>query len=187
MIFCPQNIFSPEDIEDIFDFLSESNIDVVETIKEKIETTEEEQREWEEPERFPTEKTDNIIWAYLKDIGRISLLSSEEEYDIAKRIEEGERRIRSLLFEMPQAIAELQELAAQIKKEAVNIIDVVKNIDEMNYTKKDEEQYKKKTITLANSLKNLHEKKEEMKGQEAEADEFTRKQTEKRLLSLRAR
>jgi RNA polymerase primary sigma factor len=172
--FLPQNIFSPEDIEDIFDFLSESNIDVVETIKEKIETAEEEQREWEEPERFPTEKTDNIIWAYLKDIGRISLLSSDEEYDIAKRIEEGERKIRSLLFEMSQAIAELQELAAQIRKDAVNIIDVVKNIDEMNYTKKDEEQYKKKTITLANSLKNLFEKKEEMKSQAAGADEFTR-------------
>jgi RNA polymerase primary sigma factor len=181
--FLPQNIFSPEDIEDIFDFLSESNIDVVETIKEKIETAEEEQREWEEPERFPTEKTDNIIWAYLKDIGRISLLSSDEEYDIAKRIEEGERKIRSLLFEMSQAIAELQELAAQIKKDAVNIIDVVKNIDEMNYTKKDEEQYKKKTVTLANSLKNLFEKKEEMKSQAAGADEFTRKQIEKKLLN----
>jgi RNA polymerase primary sigma factor len=179
--FLPQNIFSPEDIEDIFDFLSESNIDVVETIKEKIETTEEEQHEWEEVERFPTEKTDNIIWAYLKDIGRISLLSSEEEYDIAKRIEEGEGRIRGLLFEMPQAIAELQDLVTQIKKDAVNIIDILKNIDEMTFTKKDEEQYKKKTVTLSNSLKSLYEKKEEMKRQMAKADEFTRKQTEKKI------
>src|SRR5208283_803608 len=184
----PQNIFSPEDIEDIFDFLSESNIDVVETIKDKIETNEEEQREWEEVERFPTEKTDNIIWAYLKDIGRISLLSSDEEYDIAKRIEEGEGRIRGLLFEMPQAIAELHELVAQIKKDAVNIIDILKNIDEMNYTKKDEEQYKKKTITLANSLKSLYEKKGEMKRQlKPEADEFTRKQTEKKLHATEAK
>lgn len=180
--FLPQNIFSPEDIEDIFDFLSESNIDVVETIKEKIETGgEEEQREWEEAERFPTEKTDNIIWAYLKDIGRISLLSSDEEYDIAKRIEEGEAKIRSLLFDMPLAITELQELVTQIKKETINIIDVIKNIDEMNYTKKDEEQYKKKIITLSNGLKSLHDKREEMKRQMAEADEFTRKQTEKKL------
>jgi RNA polymerase primary sigma factor len=179
--FLPQNIFSPEDIEDIFDFLSESNIDVVDTIKEKIETAEEEQREWEEAERFPTEKTDNIIWAYLKDIGRISLLSSEEEYDIAKRIEEGEARIRSLLFDMPLAIVELQELAAQIKKDMVNIIDIVKNIDEMNYTKKDEEQYKKRTITLANSLKNLREKKEDLRKQVAETDEFMHKQAEKKL------
>ena len=180
--FLPQNIFSPEDIEDIFDFLSESNIDVVETIKEKIETAEEEPHEWEEAERFPTEKTDNIIWAYLKDIGRISLLSSEEEYDIAKRIEEGEARIRSRLFDMPLAITELQELVNQIKKETINIIDVVKNIDEMNYTKKDEEQHKKKIITLSNSLKNLHEKREEMKKQLGPGvDEFTKKQTEKKL------
>ena len=64
------------------------------------------------------------------------MLSSDEEYDIAKRIEEGEARIRSLLFEMPHAIAELQELVGQIKKDAVNVIDVIKNIDEMNYTKK---------------------------------------------------
>jgi RNA polymerase primary sigma factor len=181
--FLPQNIFSPEDIEDIFDFLSESNIDVVETIKEKIETAEEESREWEEVERFPTEKTDNIIWAYLKDIGRISLLSSEEEYEIAKRIEDGERKIRSLLFDMPQAISELQEISAAIKKETINIVDVIKNIDEMNYTKKDEEQYKKKTTALANSLKNLFEKKEEMKKQLSvkKIDEFTKKQTEKKL------
>ena len=40
--FLPQNIFSPEEIEDIFDFLSESNIDIVETIKEKVEPEEEE-------------------------------------------------------------------------------------------------------------------------------------------------
>jgi RNA polymerase primary sigma factor len=181
--FLPQNIFSPEDIEDIFDFLSESNIDVVDTIREKIETHEEEQREWEETERFPTEKTDNIIWAYLKDIGRISLLSSDEEYDIAKKIEEGERRIRSLLFDMPQAIAELQELAVQIKKDGVNITDIIKHVDEANYTKKDEEQYKKKTVTLINSLKNLFEKKGEMRQQISIADSFMRKQAEKKLMA----
>ena len=145
--FLPQNICSPEDIEDIFDFLSESNIDVVDTMKEKIEAPGEEQREWEEAaERFPAEKTDNIIWAYLKDIGRVSLLTSEEEYDIGKRIEVGENEVRGLLLELPQAIAELQELSTQIKKGGVNIIDVLKNIDEMNYTKKDEEEYKKKTV-----------------------------------------
>jgi RNA polymerase primary sigma factor len=138
-------------------------------------------------ERFPTEKTDNIIWAYLKDIGRISLLSSEEEYDIAKRIEEGEGRIRGLLFNMPQAIAELQDLVTQIKKDAVNIIDILKNIDEMTFTKKDEEQYKKKTVTLSNSLKSLYEKKQEMKRQMHKADEFTKKQNEKKIRATEAK
>ena len=182
--FLPQNICSPEDIEDIFDFLSESNIDVVDTMKEKIEAPEEEQREWEEVERFPAEKTDNIIWAYLKDIGRVSLLTSEEEYDIAKRIEVGDNKVRTLLFELPQAIAELQELATQLKKGAVNIIDVLKNIDEMNYTKKDEEDYKKKTITLVSSLKNQFEKKQELKKEMRRVDPFTRKQLDKKKKAL---
>jgi len=49
----PQNIFSPEDIEDIFDFLSESNIDIIETIKEKVEVTEGERaRIGEKPKDF---------------------------------------------------------------------------------------------------------------------------------------
>ena len=182
--FLPQNIFSPEDIEDIFDFLSESNIDVVETIKDKIETTEEEQREWEEPERFPTEKTDNIIWAYLKDIGRISLLVlrrgiRHREEDRGGREKDQEPPVRDAPGHSRASGAFLP-----IKKEAVSIIDIVKNIDEMNFTKKDEEQYRKKTVTLANSLKNLYEKKIEIKKQKQARDEFTRKQTQKKLITL---
>ena len=34
--FLPQESFSPEDVEDVVDFLSGSNIDMVETIEKKI-------------------------------------------------------------------------------------------------------------------------------------------------------
>ena len=182
--FLPQDISSPEDVEDIFDLLSESNIDVVDTMKETIEAPEEGQRECEETERFPTENTDNIIWAYLKHMGKASLLTSEEEYEIAKRIEVGESKIRGLLFELPQAIAELQELSTQVKKDGVNIIDVLKNIDEMNYTKKDEEEYKKKTVTLISSLKNQFEKRQQLKKEMHKTDPFTKKQLEKKKKAL---
>ncbi len=180
----PQNIFSPEDIEDIFDFLSESNIDIVETIKEKVEPPEETTQEWTEAEKFPSERTDNIIWSYLKDIGRVSLLTSEEEYTIAKKIEDGERKIRNLLFDLPQAIKELQEIGIQLKKENINIIDVIKNIDEINYTNKDEEKYKKRTITLISNVKNLYEKREELKKNIIKSEGSQKKQYEKRLKAL---
>lgn len=185
--YLPQNIFSPEDIEDIFDFLTESNIDIVDTIKEKIEAApEEESQEWGEMERFPSERTDNIIWAYLKDIGRVSLLNSEEEYMIAKRIEDGERMIRNLLFDLPHAVQELMEIAGLLKKEAINIVDVVKNIDELNYTKKDEDKYRKKTVSLINSIRNQHEKKEELRKSsgKAKVPEATKKLNEKKLKAL---
>ncbi len=183
--FLPQNIFSAEDIEDIFDFLTESNIDIVETIKEKVETPEEETQEWGEAERFPSERTDNIIWAYLKDIGRVSLLTSDEEYTIAKKIEEGERKIRNLLFDLSHAIHELQEISSHLKKDTVNIIDVIKNIDEMNYTKKDEEKYKKKTVSLINAIKNHYEKKQQIqKSLAGRIGVKTKKLNEKKLKEI---
>lgn len=179
--FLPQNLFSPEDIEDIFDFLSESNIDVVETIKEKIEAApEEEAQEWSDAERFPSERTDNIIWAYLKDIGRVSLLTSEEEYIIAKKIEEGERKIRSLLFSLTHAIMELQEIGSLLKKETLAVPDVVKNIDEMNYSKKDEEKYRKRIMSLISNMKTLHDKRQEMLQIISEVSKSAKKQYEKK-------
>jgi RNA polymerase primary sigma factor len=180
----PQNLFSPEDIEDIFDFLSESNIDIVDTMKEKTEAPAEESQEWGESERFPSERADNIIWAYLKDIGRVSLLTSDEEFMIAKRIEEGERKTRNLLFDLPYAIKELQELGSLIKKESINIIDVVKNIDEMNYTKKDEEKYKKRTLSLIHSIKTQFEKKQEIRKTQPKGDGVTKKQMDKKLKAV---
>jgi RNA polymerase primary sigma factor len=180
----PQNLFSPEDIEDIFDFLSESNIDIVDTMKEKTETPTEESQEWGESERFPSERADNIIWAYLKDIGRVSLLTSDEEFMIAKKIEEGERKTRNLLFDLPHAVKELQELGSLVKKESINIIDIIKNIDEMNYTKKDEEKYRKRTLSLIHTVKTQFEKKQEVRKEIPKSDAATKKQLDKKIKAM---
>lgn len=181
--YLPQSVYSPEEIEDIFDYLTAANIDIAETLKGKTEPVEE-TKEWEDIEKISGEKTDNIIWAYLKDIGKVSLLTPEEEYEIAKKIEEGERKIRNLLFRLPQAIEELHNLQLQLKKDTVSIVDVVKNIDELNYTKKDEEKYRKKTISLINTIKNIYEKKKLLEIELSSPDCPNRKQLEKKLSKL---
>ncbi|HPP06529.1 MAG TPA: RNA polymerase sigma factor RpoD, partial [Syntrophorhabdaceae bacterium] len=55
---------------------------------------------------------------------------------------------------------------------------------EMNYTKKDEEKYKKRTITLITGVKNLFEKKEELLKQLSVADAAQKKQIEKKLKNI---
>ncbi|MDD3845866.1 MAG: sigma-70 family RNA polymerase sigma factor [Syntrophorhabdaceae bacterium] len=159
----PREVFSSEDVEDVFDFFSESDIDLVETIHEKAGPRSEKSADAGGIEKVPSETTDNIIWAYLKDMGRISLLTSDEESQIAGKIEEAEKRAKSILFELPQAVNELLEIGRQLKEGTISIVDVVNNIDEMNLTQKDEEKYKKKTISSINSIKSLHEKKEGIK------------------------
>ena len=64
--FIPREIFSPEDVEDVFDYLSESDIDIVETIQEKVGSRKEVSTDVGGGVRPPSETTGNIIWAYLK-------------------------------------------------------------------------------------------------------------------------
>ena len=182
--FLPRSIFSPGDVEDVFDFLSKSDIDIVEMIQKKVESRKEESTDWEETEKLPSEKTDNIILAYLKDIGRVSLLTPDEEYQIAKKIEEGERTAKNILFELPQAVNELLEISQQLKEETINIVDVINNIDEMNYTQKDEEKYKKKTISSIKNIKALHDKKVEIKSRLQGTGEPGRKDLKKDLKTI---
>lgn len=59
----PREIFSPEDV---FDYLSESDIDIVETIQEKVGSRKEVSTDVGGGVRPPSETTGNIIWAYLK-------------------------------------------------------------------------------------------------------------------------
>ncbi|HEX2966253.1 MAG TPA: sigma-70 family RNA polymerase sigma factor [Syntrophorhabdaceae bacterium] len=173
--FIPRESYASENAEDAFEYLSESDMDIVEMIQEKGSSRREEVSEGLGSEKIASETTDNIIWAYLKDMGHVSLLTSEEEYHIAQMIEETERKAKNILFELPRAIIELSEISKQLKEDAVNILDVINNIDEMNCTKQDEEQFKKKTISSINSIKHLHEKKLTLKKSIRGADKETRK------------
>ncbi|MBA4391792.1 MAG: RNA polymerase sigma factor RpoD [Syntrophus sp. (in: bacteria)] len=182
--FLPRNIFSPEDA---FDFLSESDIDIVDTIKEKVELHHEESADWGEAEKLPSEKTDNIVWSYLKDIGHVSLLTPDEEYQIAIKIEEGERTAKNILFELPQAVDELLEIGQQLNEGSVNIADVINSIDEANSTQKDEDKHTKKTISSIKNIKSLHDKKEEIKIKQPGMDELHRKELEKNLKTIESK
>ncbi len=92
----------------------------------------------------------------------IALLTPAEEYEIAKKIEEAERKEKNILFGLPQAVGELLEIGRQLKEGTVNIADVI-HIDEMNSAQQDEEKYKKKTISSINTIKGLYEKQEGIK------------------------
>ncbi len=194
--FLPREVFSHEDLEDVFDFVSEPEVDLVETIRPRVVSRKEKGIDRGEPEKLTPETSDNIVWAYLKDIGRVSLLKSDEEYQIAKTIEEAENQAKIVLFELPRAVNELHEIGRQLEEEAITILDVINNIDEMNCTQKDEEKYRKKTISSINTIKSLHEKKEGIKRLLPGSDKQGRKEldgdlcrieykTEETLLDLR--
>lgn len=151
--------FSGSD-EEVFDFATESEIDLVETIQGASGSRSSGGRpDPEEVERASSD-TDNIVWAYLKDMGQVSLLTPEEEVQIARRIEEAEKKAIKIVFDMPEAVVELREIGRQLKAQEIGIADVI-NIDEMDLTLKDEEKYRKAIVSSVNSIRNQYAKREE--------------------------
>jgi RNA polymerase primary sigma factor len=75
-----------------------------------------EEREEIEPEQLLQEEIpfhpQDITWEYLKGLEKISLLTPEQEVDLAKRIKEGERQIKLLETKTSRLKARLHPVAA---------------------------------------------------------------------------
>ena len=109
-----------EQIEDVLAMFSEKGVNVVETEEATEEGEEQREEADEEPEseggelvevrqkvpakseaKVPTERTDDPVRMYLREMGSVELLSREGEIAIAKRIETGREAMIAGLCESP--------------------------------------------------------------------------------------
>ena len=116
----PSEEVTSEQIEDVLAMMSEMGINVVETEEAEAEGEEEAREEPEEDEaesgelvevaqkapakseaKEPTERTDDPVRMYLREMGSVELLSREGEIAIAKRIEAGREAMIAGLCESP--------------------------------------------------------------------------------------
>ncbi|HAR94930.1 MAG TPA: hypothetical protein DCR97_03055 [Deltaproteobacteria bacterium] len=166
--FLPRRVVVPEDVEEGIAFPSESDVDIVDMMQGKAGSREKSMA-GEEVEKVPSQTADSIIWSYLKDIGRVALLSSEEERQLSIKIEDAEMKEKGILFDIPQAVDELLEIGRKLEEEAIAIVDVI-HIDEIDYAQNDAEKYRKKTISSIHAVKDLQKRKEAMERILSETD-----------------
>ena len=102
-------ILDPEKLDRIYDFLDSQHVDVLRLDEEEIEPDLFLEEEMEEEEEITVDSMDlsvpdgislaDPIRMYLKEIGKIPLLSTEEEIELAKRMEKGDEEARKKLAE----------------------------------------------------------------------------------------
>ena len=83
-----------------------------------------------EDEEYAYSRTSDPVRMYLRKMGSVSLLTREGEVEIAKRIEEGERRMLQAVLNSSVAVEELLETGERLRKGKARVKDVVKDIDE---------------------------------------------------------
>jgi RNA polymerase primary sigma factor len=73
---------------------------------------------------------DDPVRMYLREMGKVPLLTREGEVEIARRIEAGERQVVSALFRADPAIAEFKVLLRKLKDGESKIEDFIKVAEE---------------------------------------------------------
>ncbi len=91
----PSEFFSPDELEDLMDVLSDMGVKVVD-YEESILGEEEVEEEVEEHER-----AEDLVQAYFNSMGDISILTKDEETDLAKKLEEGRDIINGIISALP--------------------------------------------------------------------------------------
>lgn len=147
----PSEFFSPDEIEDLMDILQDMGVKVVDH-EETLPPEEEIEEELEE-----YEKTEDLVQAYFYSMGDISILTKDEETELAKRLEEGKTIIRELVTALPlykkleaSLNGDEEELGAEERAEEA----MLKTVETIEHLMKGVEE-KDKLISKYGSLKAL--------------------------------
>ncbi len=95
----PSEFISQDELEDLLDLLQDMGIKVVEGQEPALETEEEDASEEEEPESDG--KTEDLVQAYFRSMGDISVLSRDEEGELARSIEQGNKILKETVTVLP--------------------------------------------------------------------------------------
>ncbi|HPC40387.1 MAG TPA: RNA polymerase sigma factor RpoD [Spirochaetota bacterium] len=128
----PDKLLNSEKIDDVFILLNQLGIEVVEESTRKDQSVPGVRKKSSSTSKKSLSTTaeashvDDPIRLYLKEIGKVSLLSGDQEVDLAKRIEEGEILIEETVYNSSLLINDLIKNYSKIKSGKIKLTDVLK-------------------------------------------------------------
>ncbi len=193
----PDNVVSPDDIEDVLQKLEGSNIPVAdsdERLLEQASAVAVDEEETDEDVELDLsagalEKTNDPVRLYLREMGVVPLLTREGEVAIAKRIERGQLKTQKAIARSPIAVKELLRIGEELETGKINIREIVVFAEQAELTGDEDvdkaDEYRAWTIEGIENIRKLF--KQGLKEWEKLRDEqkATRGKKSKKVLRLR--
>src|SRR5256714_2070134 len=154
----PDNVVSPDDIEDVLQKLEGSNIPVADSDERLLEQAaatvpDEDEDGLDEDIELDLsagalEKTNDPVRLYLREMGVVPLLTREGEVAIAKRIERGQLKTQKAIARSPIAVREILKIGEDLEVGRINIRDAVSFSEQEELTADEAKAEEYRTWTL---------------------------------------
>ena len=151
-----------EQIDDVMGMFGDMDIEIgdsaqkVKIPKMKIDLEEDEEAEGEaeevEFEAGTIGRTSDPVRMYLREMGSVSLLTREGEVEIAKRIEDGERDVASVILNTPITVKEVIVLGDKLRKFQMNASEISKEVEDEELEEGEEDVQKTRILDVIDAI-----------------------------------
>jgi RNA polymerase primary sigma factor len=146
----PSDIVSLDQLDDIMMMFGAMDIEVVDSAKaarlpsevQRAVPAEEPDEHEDGPEPIdlspgPVGRTEDPVRLYLREMGRVALLTREGEIALAKRIEEGKNQVTGAILSTNLALERFRELREALRRGDISVKEVV-DVNEEEFTEEKE-------------------------------------------------
>jgi RNA polymerase primary sigma factor len=172
----PSDIVSLDQLDDIMTMFGAMDIEVVDSAKAgRLPSEVRRATPAEEPDDDngaepidltpgPIGRTEDPVRLYLREMGRVSLLTREGEIALAKRIEEGKEQVTSAILSTNLALERFRELREQLRRGDISVKDAV-DVNEEEFSEEKEAELTRQVITAFGTVDRLLRERDALREQ----------------------
>jgi len=129
-------------------------------------------------------RTSDPVRLYLREMGRVSLLTREGEVAIAKRIEEGKKEVIRVILNCPLTVREVLNIGEGIRQGDIDIRNVTTEVEDDEGYAEEKEFYKNKILRIIVRIQRLDDEIKKLKEKGEAGEEKLQKKREEMITLL---
>jgi len=195
----PADMVSSDQLDDVMSMFGEMDIEIVDTEQKMAarkgntaidgdsssDDDDDDSSEEAEIEVEALGRTSDPVRMYLREMGQVSLLTREGEVEIAKRIEDGEMMVASVIMKTPIAVKEVVSLGDRLGKGQISVAEITREYEEEEGHEA-EEKHRERVLELVTRIRELDAGIDEILAKfEGKVAARTRTKLEKDLATMR--